>query len=101
MILVLAIIVVIVVICVFYHYAKEENCFIDEDRTIIAGKQIHKATLEGKLENIKKMVIQNDNDLLLKVITQEEHQKQLANYNSQIDEIEKELAFMKQKGKNL
>lgn len=84
---IIAICIVLCFIVLFYKSFKN----IDEDETIKTGKEIHNEALISKLENLKKMVIQNDNDLLLKVITQEDYQKQLANYNKQIDEIEKEL----------
>lgn len=89
-IVVVCIIAICIILCLIglcYKTFKK----LDEDETIKSGKEIHKEALMGKLENLKKMVIQNDNDLLLKVITQEDYQKQLANYNKQIDEIEKEL----------
>lgn len=68
------------------------SSFNTKEKVFDKAKEIHKEELTKRLINLERMVRQNDNDLLLKVITKEEHQNQLGNYNKQIDEIEKELA---------
>lgn len=78
----------VVLVILIVHYLKN----VDEDKTLKNAKQIHKENLIERLELIKTLVEQNDNDLKLGVVTQRYHQRQLKEYNRQIDEIEKELA---------